>query len=102
MAIHSSMATQTIKSTYSLDLDTVRALDRLARRWKVTKSEALRRAIHASARGDSGEEAAADAISALEALQASIGLDEARAREWERASAAERRASSQRTVRRGR
>jgi hypothetical protein len=40
------MATETIKSTYTLDVDTVRAL---ARRWNVTKSEALRRAMEASA-----------------------------------------------------
>ena len=39
------MATPTIKSTYSLDVESVRALDDLARRWQVSKSEALRRAI---------------------------------------------------------
>jgi hypothetical protein len=39
------MATTTVKSTYSLDVDTVRELDAVARRWRVSKSEALRRAI---------------------------------------------------------
>ena len=46
---HSRMATTTVKSTYSLDVETVRELDAVARRWKVSKSEALRRALHAAA-----------------------------------------------------
>jgi len=41
------MATPTVKTTYSLDLETVRTLEALARRWNV--SEALRRAIRATA-----------------------------------------------------
>lgn len=36
------MATPTIKSTYTLDLDTIRALEDMARRLGVSKSEALR------------------------------------------------------------
>ena len=43
------MAIPKVKSTYSLDEETVRILDGLARRWKVSKSEALRRAIHGAA-----------------------------------------------------
>src|SRR5437870_291443 len=39
------MAITTIKSTYALDVATVRALEGLARRWNVSKSEALRRAV---------------------------------------------------------
>jgi Ribbon-helix-helix protein, copG family len=45
----SGMATPTIKSTYTLDLDTVRALEDMARRLGVSKSEALRRAIRLAA-----------------------------------------------------
>lgn len=84
------MATMTIKSTYSMDVETVRALESLARRWKVSKSEALRRAI----RGEAERQATpvADAIAALEELQESFrsrGVDLA---EWEREMLAERRA----------
>ena len=43
------MATPTIKSTYVMDIATMRALERIAQRWKASKSEALRRAIDASA-----------------------------------------------------
>ena len=39
-----------IKATYTLDPDTVRALEAMARRLGVSKSEALRRAIHIAAR----------------------------------------------------
>lgn len=34
-----------IKVTYTLDVDSLRALEELARQWGVSKSEALRRAI---------------------------------------------------------
>ena len=37
------MASTTIKGTYALDVETVRALERLAQEWDVSKSEALRR-----------------------------------------------------------
>ena len=36
------MAKMTIKSTYTMDVETVRTLEDLARRWNVPKSEALR------------------------------------------------------------
>ena len=39
MALLFAMATMTIKSTYSLDIETVRALETLAKRWKVSKRE---------------------------------------------------------------
>ena len=39
----------TIKSTCSHDGGTVRTLESLARRWNVSKSEALRRAIRSGA-----------------------------------------------------
>ena len=43
------MATPTIKSTYSLDVETVRTLEALAQRWNVSKSKALQRSILAAA-----------------------------------------------------
>ena len=36
------MAETIIKSTYSLDVESVRALEELARHWAVSKSEVLR------------------------------------------------------------
>ena len=77
-----SMATISIKSTYSLDVETVRALEGLARRWNVSKSEALRRIIRSAASRQSAT--GSEALNALDALQAAVrsgGIDLAR---WER------------------
>ncbi len=95
------MATPTVKSTYSLDLETVRALERLAKRWEVSKSEALRRAIRAAIAGTSGREVADDengALQAWQALQRSLKLTPARAAAWARQVRAERKASSVRRL----
>ena len=76
------MAVTTIKSTYSLDIETVRTLESLARRWNVSKSEVLRRAIRAAAEGKSPR--AKRKLEALRQLQASVkrrGIDIAA---WER------------------
>ena len=56
-----------VKSTYSLDVETVRKLDALAAQWRVAKSEVLRRAIDLATR----EQAAnvSDPLQALEELQ---------------------------------
>jgi predicted transcriptional regulator len=89
------MATQTIKTTYSLDVETVRKLEQMARRWNVSKSEALRRAIRAAAtEGLPGE--GREAIEALDELQRSLGLDAEEAVRWGRAARVERQASSRR------
>jgi hypothetical protein len=94
------MATTTIRSTYALDVETVRTLERLAARWQVSKSEALRRAIRAAA----GEQPATarNALDALDRLQQSLNLTPARARAWARQARDERRASSIRGETRGR
>lgn len=47
------MAPKMVKSTFSLDIETARALEVLARRWKVSKSEAVRRAVGAVAEKES-------------------------------------------------
>jgi hypothetical protein len=95
MAILSGMATETIKSTYSLDVETVRALEGLARRWNVSKSEALRRAIQASAaRGP--REAGREALRALDDLQRSLGLSAAAGARWSAGARVERAAASRR------
>jgi hypothetical protein len=86
------MAIPKIKATYSLDVETVRLLDRLARRWEVSKSEALRRVIRASA-----SDAPADpATAALDRLQQSLGMTEAVAAAWARRARADRRAGARR------
>jgi len=87
------MARTTIKGTYALDTKTVRTLEEMARRWNVSKSEALRRAIQAAARTGGG---APDAVAALEELQRSLALDADAATAWARRTRTERRASSTR------
>jgi Ribbon-helix-helix protein, copG family len=84
------MAVPMIKSTYSLDLDTVRKVERLAARWKVSKSEVLRRAVAVAAK----EEAPADLtpLEALRKLQDHLKLTPQQAREWEAEVRRERRA----------
>jgi hypothetical protein len=99
MAILLGMATQTIRSTYVMDVETMRALERIARRWKVSKSEALRRAIRAAVEQPAEERR--DALRALDELQRSLKLSPARARAWARAARSERRAASARGERRG-
>ena len=85
------MAIMTIKSTYSLDVETVRALERLAKQWGVSKSEALRRSIRCAAEAHpAGEEA----IGALDELQASLNLSAGGVERWKKSARALRRASS--------
>ena len=88
------MASLSIKSTYTLDPDTVRILEEIARRWRVSKSEALRRAIRAVA--DRVPEQGHDALQALDDLQNSLGATATTTRAWVRAARAQRRASARR------
>lgn len=74
------MVTPTIKSTYSLDPRTVRDLERLARRFGTSKSEILRRAVHALARQEAPPEG--QSLQALEELQKSVGLTAEGAEDW--------------------
>ena len=75
------MAITTIRSTYALRIETVRQLNRLAERWGVSKSEALRRAI-----GEAALRAATDVhltpFEALERLQTTDGMPPQRAAEF--------------------
>jgi hypothetical protein len=88
------MATHTVKTTYALDVETVRTLDDLARRWNVSKSEALRRAIRASSAQAPGEPLTP--VQALDRLQESLALTPRRAARWAAAARAERKESSRR------
>jgi len=94
------MAIPTIKSTYALDLETVSALERMAKRWKVSKSEALRRAIRAAAGEPSGSRN--EGLAALDEIQESLQLTPRRARAWAERARSERRESSARAERRAR
>lgn len=86
------MATMKIKTTYSLDVETVQALESMARRWKVSKSEALRRAIRAasSAAGDD------DALRAWDEFQRSVAVGRRAAARWQDEADAERKAWARR------
>jgi transposase-like protein len=84
-----------IKATYSLDPATIRSLERIARRWDVSKSEALRRAIRSAESADAGA-SRSDAVAALDELQERLALDEASAEHWSRSIRVERTALSRR------
>ena len=74
------MARTAIKSTYSLDVETVRKLKRLASRWQVTKSEVLRRVIDEAS--TSHEPTKLTLPEALEKLQQSMSLTKAQVEKW--------------------
>lgn len=74
------MATPTIKSTYSLDPQTVRDLERLARKYRTSKSDILRRAVQSLAAQEATPEA--QGLQALEELQKRIGLTRKKADDW--------------------
>ena len=78
----------TIKSTYSLDVESVRALEALAQRWNVSKSEVLRRAIRMAATG--GDPGEAVSLAALDRLQASLRERKVDVPQWARDQKAER------------
>jgi hypothetical protein len=88
------MAIPKIKATYALDADSIRALERMARRQGISKSEALRRAIRLAA--DQTEAEPEDALAALDRLQESLALGEEAARRWARSVRSERVAASSR------
>ncbi|MCJ7627607.1 MAG: ribbon-helix-helix protein, CopG family [Longimicrobiales bacterium] len=91
MAIPYHMARMTIRSTFALDPGTAQALERLAARWGVSKSEALRRAVAFASR-EEGVDPAAEALAALDLLQERMGMEDTTAAEWIQTVRAERRA----------
>ena len=90
------MALPAVKTTYSMDQETIRLLDQLAEKWGESRSGALRRAIRdaASAAGVN------DRLAALDAWQKSMALSPAAAKAWADESRAERRASSRKSIER--
>lgn len=81
----------TVRSTYALDVDTVSRIEDLARRWSVSKSEALRRAVRDAAARHAVHEPSPG--QALDALQRSLRLSPSAAGSWVRAVRQERRAA---------
>lgn len=84
------MALPTVKTTYTIDLETKSALDRLAATWEVSKSEALRRAIRQAA----GASRVTDRLAALDALQRRARMTSDRASRWSDTIRVERQATS--------
>ena len=90
--IINDMAVTTIKSTYSLDIQSMRKLEELAQRWNVSKTEVLRRAIRMAAmQGDPGNRTP---FNALDRLQSSLREREVDVSQWARDLKAERRAAA--------
>ena len=89
------MAITTIKSTYSLDVESVRTLKALAERWNVSKSEVIRRALRTAvmAGDDSHHEVALEALTRLQNTVRERGVD---LTEWGRDVHAERAATGRR------
>ncbi len=82
----------TIKTTYALDVETMRILDDLARAKGVSRSAALRDAIRCAA---ALEPAAGNpGVDALDRLQAMAARDRDALRDWRVTAREERRAAS--------
>ena len=91
------MVSVTVKSTYSLDVNTVRQLESLAKWWNTSKSAAIRRAIQTVAHQTlPRENPDLDALDRLQNLLA-LGLEDATA--WEREMQLERRTAARRSPR---
>ena len=86
------MATMYIRSTFALDEPTAHGLSQLARKWGVSKSEALRRAI-ARAQEHPGPGETMSPQDALRALKAKPPLSRAEGKSWRAANAEARRES---------
>lgn len=89
------MAVTSIKSTYSLDVDSVRQLEMLAERWRVSKSEVIRRALRIAvmAPDETGSGVVLEALTRLQDSVRERGVD---LPEWGWDVAAERAASARR------
>ena len=82
----------TVKSTYSLDVKTVRQLERLAKSWNTSKSAAIRRAIQTVAHQTLPRENTE--LDALDRLQHLLALGPEDAAAWEREMQRERRTTA--------
>jgi hypothetical protein len=89
-----------IRSTFALDEPTVHGLAELSRKWGVSKSEALRRAI-ARAQEHPGPGEAMTPQDALRALKQKPLISRAEGKSWRAANAEARRESDDAADRRG-
>jgi hypothetical protein len=71
------------KATYSLDPETLEKLNRLSHRWQVSKTEALRRALHQAAAREATL-SAAEKIALLHKLQKQFDAAEVDFDRWKR------------------
>jgi len=85
------MALPMVKSTYVLDLESADALGRLARDWRVSKSEVLRRVLKNAVSCP-----APDRVALFRQMQKAAGVSSAKADRWVAAVRAERRAGAPR------
>lgn len=70
-----------IKSTYSLDPPSLATLNRLARHWKVSKTEVLRRALRQAAQQESISPE--ERVAALHELQRWVAEDQVDLKRWQ-------------------
>ncbi len=89
MAIPYHMPKMTVRATFALDVETADSLERLAKLWHVSKSEALRRSVKAAATVEEAD-GASDALRALTELQERLDLDADKAQKWARQIRAQR------------
>jgi len=85
----------TIRSTYALDVETVRKLEELAKHWGVSKSEALRRSVRAATKTQEG---ASERLQAFERVQRTVNLTRTQAAQINQRLRGIRRASSARRL----
>ena len=71
------------KATYSLDSETLEKLNRLSHRWQVSKTEALRRALHQAAAREATL-STAEKIALLHKLQKQFATAEVDFDRWKR------------------
>ena len=87
-----SYATALVRTSVSLDTDTLTNLDSLAKRWSVSKAEVMRRAIRKIKAEADAEDQRPSPLQALEWLQNGAGLSVAESAEFKANIEAERQA----------
>lgn len=83
-------ATTLVRTSVSLDTDTLANLDNLAKRWSVSKAEVMRRAIRKVKTEADAEDQRPSPLQALEWLQNGEGLSVAEGAEFKASIEAER------------
>lgn len=95
--ILADMTIPKVKATYTLDAETTALIERLARRWAVSKSEALRRLVReGAATAEAAGRETNPRLAAFDRAQRALGLTERVAAAWIRQVRAERKGWSRR------